>query len=412
MASIPRPASPVKPAGYVRAARAHPGALPPLQGEVARPIPLHVVETASTTSTNEVSANDTPPVGAQGADARTAAGPVRRAGFADPQAVANNAIVLKQFLGATGPGSTAAWKDTRYALRHFNNTSPLIVAAITTRQETPEALEFMMGSVTAIVDIFDRELNKNLGGKKFPKDLRLELESLVHNTVALVVEKNPAEPAAALKRYVDGMRQVYSNPEFASHLVATAADLVNEGTGSYKEVGKDEKTALSRFTQSRHVAHMRLYEAVIDARLMSPVTGVLFTYQRAADEVARRLITRLEMLLIDLVEPLGQEDGLTADQRAAVCQGWMRHASMLMASHYVGEALRVRKWIKDGQQLGPDEFKSRIRETNNRFDEVIEMCGARTAATMKDMIDQFLPRYSAPAEESVEDAEPAEPAPR
>lgn len=406
MAAVSRSSSAVK------AAKARPGELP------ERRTPAVVVPPAAAALTTAAAPADpvvvipaaqpaavraTPPAANESTMALAVTTPVF-----DPDKVTAAAVGYGHFLAGNKPvaGTHPAWADTRIAMRHLNNVTPLLLAVAAQGLDARDTVPLLMGTTSALADIIGAEVCKGAGRKSLGKTERLELESLLHQSVGLIAERHPSDVAGSLKRFVEGFRALYTDPAFAAAQAGAAAALME--IGGYQAVDRPE-TMESRLAQSRHTAHLRLHDAVMDDRLLSSA-GTLFSYAHDPLEVASRLLTRFDEMIAAVSAPLMANDELTNDQRTAVLQGWMKHGSALMAGKYLSYALRANAWLADGKALGEADHKARWKTVERSFDEMIAKCGQAAHDGLALLIAQFLPSYSAPTE-SVDEDDTAAPAP-
>lgn len=279
-----------------------------------------------------------------------------------------------------------AWKEAKSAVRMFNFMSPLMMGIIQ-RQASPiggenrhAALSYMLDSTDKLAKVMAERLSETPAQADYE---RIELNSTLAHLVGRIWE---TAPAGAEEAQVDDLLRtvvtVYGDRAFAQRHGVAAARMMDKV--SYQRADTPE-TMATRLRISMHQAALRFFEGVTDPKL-SNGRGQSFTFGLRKAEVVAQIITGFDALIGEVLLNYEFSESLTNDQRTGIMQTWVRIASDIYRSEYVGNTRRLMDWFLAGKETSADEFKQRFERAKGMLADVLQRSGHAAGESLSDLI--------------------------
>lgn len=281
---------------------------------------------------------------------------------------------------------SAAWKDANVSIRYLNHMSPLMLGIIqrpgtnASMEERKEALNFMVASTDALAKVMSDGLGVSPEARAYD---RVELNSMLSHIIGAIWEKStPENQESRVDEFVRTVAATYSDGEFLKGQERIAGLMM--GKVGYLKVDSPE-TMQTRLQVSMHQAALRFYEGVVDDRLKNP-KGLSFTYgQKKVSIVAAMQSDFAEAMKAFLVDS-AFSPSLSNDQRTAIMQVWVRHASEIYRAEYVASTQRVMDWFRAGQSVSQEEFERRFERAKKTLPDVLLKARNVTVETLSDLV--------------------------
>lgn len=306
-----------------------------------------------------------------------------------PPAEVVQAVMEQHFRSAAGDSKdlySAAWKDANVSIRYLNHMSPLMLGIIqrpgsnASMEERKGALNFMIASTDALAKVMSDRFGVNPSAKAYD---RVELNSMLSHIVGKIWEKSTSEnQQARVDDFVRTVASVYSDAKFLGSHEAHAGVMMSKM--GYLKVDSPE-TMQTRIQLAMHQATLRFFEGVTDERLRN-TKGLSFSYGQKKAAVVSAMQADFSVAMKTFLTNMSFAPALSNDQRTAVMQSWIRHASEMYRAEYVASTQRVMDWFRAGQAVSQEEFERRFARASASLPEVLRKATAVTLETLSDLV--------------------------
>lgn len=306
-----------------------------------------------------------------------------------PPAEVVKAVMEQHFRSAAGDSKdlySAAWKDANVSIRYLNHMSPLMLGIIqrpgsnASMEERKGALNFMIASTDALAKVMSDRFGVNPNAKAYD---RVELNSMISHIVGKIWEKStPENQQARVDDFVRTVASVYSDAEFLGSREAHAGLMMSKM--GYLRVDSPE-TMQTRIQLAMHQATLRFFEGATDERLRN-TKGLSFSYGQKKAAVVSAMQADFSVAMKSFLTNMSFAPALSNDQRTAVMQSWIRHASEIYRAEYVASTQRVMEWFRAGQAISQEEFERRFARASATLPDVLRKATAVTLETLSDLV--------------------------
>lgn len=306
-----------------------------------------------------------------------------------PAAEVVQAVMEQHFRSAAGDSKdlySAAWKDANVSIRYLNHMSPLMLGIIqrpgsnASMEERKVALNFMIASTDALAKVMSDRFGVNPNAKAYD---RVELNSMLSHIVGKIWEKSTLEnQQARVDDFVRTVASVYSDAEFLGAHEAHAGLMMSKM--GYLKVDSPE-TMQTRIQLAMHQATLRFFEGVTDDRLRN-TKGLSFSYGQKKAAVVSAMRADFSDAMRAFLADMSFAPALSNDQRTAIMQSWIRHASEIYRAEYVASTQRVMEWFRAGQAVSQEEFERRFARASGTLPDVLKKATAVTLETLSDLV--------------------------
>lgn len=298
-------------------------------------------------------------------------------------------VMEQHFRSAAGDSKdlySAAWKDANVSIRYLNHMSPLMLGIIqrpgtnASMEERKAALDFMIASTDGLAKVMSDRFGVNPNAKAYD---RVELNSMLSHIVGQIWEKsNQENQQARVDDFVRTVAAVFADPEFLNQRQAHA-ELMMSKMG-YQRVDSPE-TMQTRLQLAMHQATLRFFEGITDQRLMNS-KGLPYTFGQKKSAVVSAMQADFAGAMDSFLTDIKFAPALSNDQRTAVMQSWIRHASEIYRAEYVASTQRVMAWFRAGQAISQATFEDRFVRASQSLPDVLHKARTVTVETLSDLV--------------------------
>jgi hypothetical protein len=247
-------------------------------------------------------------------------------------------------------------------------------------EERKEALNFMVASTDALAKVMSDGLGVSPEARAYD---RVELNSMLSHIIGAIWEKStPENQESRVDEFVRTVAATYSDGEFLKGQERIAGLMM--GKVGYLKVDSPE-TMQTRLQVSMHQAALRFYEGVVDDRLKNP-KGLSFTYGQKKVSIVAAMQSDFAEAMKEFLVDSAFSPSLSNDQRTAIMQVWVRHASEIYRAEYVASTQRVMDWFRAGQSVSQEEFERRFERAKNTLPDVLLKARNVTVETLSDLV--------------------------